>query len=183
MLNAEKTSAQWTFNTVANNLPDFSWRTNGQITVRYSGERLNSSVVPEGIILRNKATNDIRITPEIITQGFENAFNFPIEKWFKAKVGVKDTIRLQYQHNKFHTPLGYPQQVYSFFVSNFVQNGMLVGSKYPGVQYEIAGVTHLITNETTDAANVVRGTLTAIVDFPKMSFNFKKALLLFLALQ
>jgi len=108
-------AAQWSFNTMGNNYthPTFSSlkaNTNGTISVSYSGQRLNDTVVPEGIVLKGNFLYNQQVYDDAIALGIENAFNtIPKEKWFKAKVGVSQTIQLNYQYNKYNNIPNQPQ--------------------------------------------------------------------------
>ena len=129
--NANLIFAQWTFNTMGNNYvsPVFTSqvaKTNGTVGVTYSGERLRSTVVPEGLVLKGRYLYDEGVYNQALNDGIQSALStIPIEKWFKAKVGKSETIQLNYQYNKNNNLPNRPQQVNNFVVNSSV----LLGSK------------------------------------------------------
>lgn len=164
-------AAQWSFNTMGNNYthPTFSnlkANTNGNISVTYSGQRLNNSLVPEGIVLKGNFLYNQQVYDDAIALGIENALNtIPKEKWFKAKVGVSQTIQLNYQYNKYNNIASQPQQENSFTATN----GILLGSKDAGFQFQNTGSIPTKSNETTNGSNVVSGTFTSTITFAQGS--------------
>lgn len=171
ILNSETSLAQWTFNTAVNNYvnPNNSSQvasTNGTVSVNYSGDRLRSAVVPEGLVLKGNYLYDPTVYNQALNDGIQQALTtIPIEKWFKAKVGKAETIQLNYQYNKYNNIAGRPQQV-NGLVAN---NNVLLGSKDVGFQFQNIGTNPTVISETTNASNIVTGSLRCTINFPQGS--------------
>ena len=169
MLNVNESLSQWTFNTMGNNYsnpfnPNSIANTNGTVAVNYTGQRLRSNIVPEGLVLKGLFLYDPIVYNQALNDGIQQALTtIPIEKWFKATVGKNDTIRLNYQYNKYNNVAGRPQQVNNS-IANF---NVLLGSKEAGAQYQNTGANPILINETINASNVVTGSLRCPIKFPK----------------
>ena len=128
ILDSQMSFAQWTFNTMGNNFttpfnPNSIANTNGTGTVNYTGQRLRSNIVPEGLVLKGNYLYDPTVYNQALNDGVQQALNsIPIEKWFKATVGKNDTIRINYQYNKYNNVAGRPQQV-----NNLIANYSVYG--------------------------------------------------------